>query len=243
MAGGSGSASARGQSPSERAAYHASKTRLRESRKSATPGPGAYSVNMPRSARGYVSAFKSGSRRLNMDGEGTGDPGAYDAYAAREMAAVSGLSFGRSNRSGSGAFGASSARDMKLDIMGEDTPGPGTYRDQRRELGKELFTKGPSSAFRSSSAQRARVRAQDNPGAGAYDVNLGAVEPGSANGGASMRSRQERFRDEKQNTENAVGPGSYEGGRSKTIAGGALESINMGGSAAFRSDTVRHVDF
>ena len=204
------------------------------------PGPGAYnSLAKPHAVDGHASAFKSGSKRLDVE-DGTGDPGAYDPDSKRNLAEAAASSFGRSNRSGSGAFGASSARDMKLDIMGEDTPGPGSYRGKKNMSENQHM---PSSAFRSSSAQRSKVRAQDNPGAGAYDVNLTAVEPGSANGGASMRSKQQRFRDEKQNTENAVGPGSYEGGRSKTIAGGALESINMGASAAFRSDTVRHVDF
>ena len=83
-----------------------------------------------------------------MDGEGTGDPGAYDAYAAREMAAVSGLSFGRSNRSGSGAFGASSARDMKLDIMGEDTPEDTVRHCLNRMLLCRLLTKGCAAVWR-----------------------------------------------------------------------------------------------
>ena len=221
---GSGSASARGQSPSERAAFHASKIKLRESRKSNTPGPGAYNAATPRSARGYASSFKSGSQRLQVE-EQTGDPGAYDAFNSRDLAALSARSFGRSNRAGSGAFGASSARDMKLDIMGEDTPGPGSYRDNAKEFGKELFAKGPSSAFRSSSSQRAKTRQQETPGAGAYDPNLSAVEPGSANSGAGMRSKANRFVSERTTTDAGVGPGSYENQADGSLAASVAKSV------------------
>ena len=222
---GSGSASARGQSPSERAAYHASKVRLRESRKSATPGPGAYNVATPRSARGYNAAFKSASRRLEVE-EMTGDPGAYDAYSARDLAALSARSFGRSNRAGSGAFGASSSRDMKLDIMGEDTPGPGSYKSPRKEFGHELFAKGPSSSFRSSSAQRAKTRQQDTPGAGAYEPNLSAVEPSAANGAAGMRSKASRFSSKDGGTtDQGVGPGTYEAHVDGSLAASVAKSV------------------
>ena len=221
---GSGSASARGQSPSERAAFHASKIRLRESRKSATPGPGAYNATTPRSARAYGSAFKSGSQRMQVE-EATGDPGAYDAFNARDLAALSARSFGRSNRAGSGAFGASSARDMKLDIMGEDTPGPGSYRDNAKEFGRELFAKGPSSAFRSSSSQRAKTRLQDTPGAGSYDPNMRSVEPGSANSGAGMRSKASRFTAERTTTDQGVGPGSYENHADGSLAASVAKSV------------------
>ena len=139
------------------------------------PGPGAYDSKAGKDARvdGHSSAFKSGSQRLQVE-EATGDPGAYDHTSNRDLAHAAMSSFGRSNRSGAGAFGASSARDMKLDITGEDTPGPGSYR-ARKDMSDT--PRMPSSAFRSSSAQRAKTRAQDTPGAGAYDVNLTAVEP------------------------------------------------------------------
>ena len=126
----SGSSSARGASPSERAAFHAIKSRAMESRKSATPGPGSYNVFTPRNGAAASSAFKSKSARGEVDAA-TGDPGAYDPFATQDLAALSARSFGRSNRAGSGGFGGASAREMKLDIMGEDTPGPGTYRAKK----------------------------------------------------------------------------------------------------------------
>ena len=190
------------------------------------------------------SAFKSGANRLQVEEE-TGDPGAYDPNANRDLAQMAQASFGRSNRAGSGAFGASSARDMKLDIMGEDTPGPGSYRSKKQMSDGSTM---PSSSFRSSSAQRAKVRAQDTPGAGAYEPNLASVEPASTNGGAGMRGKGQRFQSERQTTDGGVGPGSYDprdlhGGHRNTIAGQVLDSINLGVSASFRSDTVRQMEY
>ena len=118
------------------------------------PGPGAYEARKYADADGHSSAFKSGANRLQVEEE-TGDPGAYDPNANRDLAQMAQASFGRSNRAGVGSFGASSARDMKLELMGEDTPGPGSYR-AKKELGDDQ--RMPSSAFRSSSAQRAKVR-------------------------------------------------------------------------------------
>merc|ERR1719230_972139 len=108
------------------------------------PGPGAYEMKA-KDARvdGHASAFKSGSHRLQVEEE-TGDPGAYDPNGNRDLAHQAASSFGRSNRAGSGAFGASSARDMKLDIMGEDTPGPGSYKEKKLDIMGE-DTPGPGS--------------------------------------------------------------------------------------------------
>ena len=220
---GSGASSARGASPSERAAFHATKSRARESRKSATPGPGAYNVATPRSARGAFSAFRSRSARGQVEEE-TGDPGAYDAFNATELAANAARSFGRSNRAGSGGFGASTAREMKLDIMGEDTPGPGTYRGGQ-DFGRELFAKGPSAAFRSSSAQRGKSRMTETPGAGSYDPILTSVEPGLANGGAGMKSKGQRFTTEKSTTDMGVGPGTYEAHVDGSLAASVAKSV------------------
>merc|ERR1719473_818089 len=208
------------------------------------PGPGAYDSKVDRSQEGHASAFKSGSHRLQVE-EQTGDPGAYDPNANRDLAHMAASSFGRSNKAGSGAFGASSARDMKLDIMGEDTPGPGSYR------GKQAMsdvTHMPSSAFRSSSAQRAKGKSVDTPGAGSYDPNLAAVEPSSANSGAGMRSKAQRFVQEKNTTDGGVGPGAYDprylvGGGRSTTAGTVADRVTLGTSAAFRSDTVREMDY
>merc|ERR1719473_1538280 len=188
------------------------------------PGPGAYDSKVSRSEEGHASAFKSGSHRLQVE-EQTGDPGAYDPTSNRDLAHMAASSFGRSNKAGSGAFGASSAREMKLDIMGEDTPGPGSYREGAREFGRELFAKGPCSSFRSSSAQRAKGKMTDTPGAGSYDPNLAAVEPSSANSGAGMRSKAQRFAQEKGTTDGGVGPGTYESQTDRSLAASVAKSV------------------
>ena len=208
------------------------------------PGPGAYDAKMKQNEEGHASAFKSGAQRLQVE-EQTGDPGAYDPNANRDLAHAAASSFGRSNRAGSGAFGASSARDMKLDIMGEDTPGPGSYRS-RKEMSESSHM--PSAAFRSSSAQRAKGKSADTPGAGSYDPRMAAVEPASANSGAGMRSKAQRFTTEKQSTDGGVGPGAYDphflpGGARSTTAGTVADRVTLGTSAAFRSDTVREMEY
>ena len=142
----------------------------------------------------------------------------------------------------------SSARDMKLDIMGEDTPGPGSYKGGTNDFGRELFQKGPSSSFRSSSAQRAKGKSADTPGAGSYDPRMSAVEPSSSNSGAGMRSKAQRFTTEKQSTDGGVGPGAYDphflpGGARSTTAGTVADRVTLGTSAAFRSDTVREMEY
>ena len=209
------------------------------------PGPGAYD-GKARDAHvdGHASAFKSGSHRLQVEEE-SGDPGAYDPSANRDLAHAAMSSFGRSNRAGSGAFGASSSREMKLDIMGEDTPGPGSYRG-KKDMSET--PRMPSSAFRSSSAQRAKTRYQETPGAGSYEPNLASVEPSPVNAAAGMRSKGDRFTRDKQTTDGGVGPGAYDprdlpGGGRGTIAGQVLDSINHGTSASFRSDSVRAMEY
>ena len=208
------------------------------------PGPGAYDSKSKDVADGHASAFKSGSQRLQVE-EATGDPGAYDPNANRDLAHMAASSFGRSNRAGSGAFGASSAREMKLDIMGEDTPGPGSYRS-KKDMSET--PRMPSAAFRSSSAQRAKTRQQDVPGAGSYEPNPNSVEPLAVNSGAGMRSKAQRFSAERTQTDQGVGPGAYDprdlsGGSRNTISGKVLDSINLGASASFRSDTVRQMEY
>ena len=56
--------------------------------------------------------------------------------------------------------------------MGEDTPGPGSYRAKKDMSDVQHM---PSASFRSSSAQRAKVRSSETPGAGVQFV--GAPPP------------------------------------------------------------------
>ena len=95
---------------------------------------------------------------------------------------------------------------------------------------------------------RAKSRSQDTPGAGSYDPNLAAVEPGNANAGASMRSKAQRFTSDKHNTDLGVGPGAYDprhlvGGQRSTTAGKVADQVMLGGSATFRSDSIRQMEY
>merc|ERR1719424_2442197 len=109
--------------------------------------------------------------------------------------------------------------------MGEDTPGPGSYKGGTNDFGRELFQKGPSSSFRSSSAQRAKGKSADTPGAGSYDPRMSAVEPSSSNSGAGMRSKAQRFQQEKQTTDGGVGPGTYESQGDRSLAASVAKSV------------------
>ena len=83
----------------------------------------------------------------------------------------------------------------------------------------------PSAAFRSSSAQRARARSQDTPGAGAYAPNMASVEPSSANSAAQMRSKGQRFPTERATTDGGVGPGTYEAHVDGSLAASVAKSV------------------
>ena len=190
------------------------------------PGPGAYNQPVMKggdaSSNGHGSSFKSGTQRLQVEEVDQGDPGAYDAYANSGLAANAAASFGRANRSGNGAFGATSAREMKLDLLGEGTPGPGSY-DAKKAQG--LFDKMPSSSFRSSSTQRAKTRNEDTPGVGSYQPSMSSVEPSSNNAGSSMRGRGARFKTEASTTDADVGPGAYESHMDGSLATTVAKSV------------------
>ena len=106
----------------------------------------------------------------------------------------------------------------------------------------------PSSSFRSTSAQRTRTRNADTPGAGAYNPNPSAVEPGVANGAASMRGQHKRFEKQKSETEPEIGPGAYEkdvlnSGPKATVGGRVAQKVGEGGSSVFASDSVRELPY
>jgi len=212
------------------------------------PGPGSYQAakSSVELQSGHGSSFKSESQRLQVEDADIGDPGAYDPYASREIAAESARSFGRSNKKGAGGFGGMSAREMKVDIFGENTPGPGSYDSKRPQ--QDSKERQPSSAFRSGSVQRAKTRNADTPGAGAYNPNATAVEPSVANAAAGMRGHAKRFTEIKSETDAEVGPGAYDNvvtvsGTSATVSGRVATQVKTGGSAVFTSDSVRDLPY
>ncbi len=240
-----------GLTPSQRASLHAEKAASKAYRRAATPGPGSYNTaGMATSAGARLeakrpsSAFKSGSKRLSNVEEQMGDPGQYDAYDAIGIAATSQKSFGRSSKRGAGGFGSQSARALNQPVV--DSPGPGSYNS--RPIGGNLFDKthnrAPSSAFRSSSAQRMKEHNHYTPSPGAYDVRKEAVEarvPGGLMGG-----KDGRFKHDKSTTHEEIGPGAYDtdnlpSGARASIAGSVHAAARRGASASFASDTIREL--
>jgi hypothetical protein len=194
-------------SPQERAAKHAAKVKARDSRLfESSPGPGAYSTN-GRTPRGGASlqslgggraVFRSRSlQRQKVDSIGSG-PGAYNAADALDNVSRSsflsaGSSFNRAARAGQGGFGGLGSRDLRLEILGEDTPGPGAYRGLAATLLNAHQGRMPSAAFRSLSAQRPSFHARHGP-ATLLEPKYHVVEPRVRDTfGAVMRSRSERF--------------------------------------------------
>ena len=233
-------------SPSGRAAAHAAKIKSRENRKANNPGPGSYeTLQKGKTGNRTSSAFKSNSKRLGVEDVYQGDPGAYDPYATQELAQTTKSTFQRSNRSGEGGFGTKATREMKQEIMGKDTPGPGAYSGKSPQADSRV--KMPSSAFRSSSQQRSRDHSEDTPGVGSYQPSTSAVEAVVKNSGSGMRGKGERFKAETQTTEDAIGPCSYSAdcsasGRYSTISAATQKNAAMG-SAMFNSDYVRDLPY
>jgi len=225
------------------------------------PGPGAYEA--PKSSidvDGHSSAFKSASQRSNVTNasgslDATGDPGAYDPHTHTELASTSKKSFGRSNRAGMGDFGGKEQRLMRVDIMGESTPGPGAYNgDQMMRTGKKAnlsaldsSEKMPMSSFKSTSSKVAKEGNMQVPGAGAYTPNMTAIEARPTNPAHTLKAQGSRFKggdsfERAQASE--PGPGAYETEILRTGGRSALSAYDTGeqmASAAFASDTIRNM--
>ena len=231
----------RDPTPAERAAIHAAKMEARQARRNQTPGPGSYETQRrPRPTGGGVASFKSNTKRLTMEEESLGDPGAYDPYTSRDLATTSRASFSRAGKSGGGSFGSLSAREMKMDLR--DTPGPGAY-DHNKD---QLFDKKPScpsSAFRSSSSQRMKAAVEETPGVGSYNPNMTAVEPRCNAGVSGMRGKSNRFTVEQSTTDPGVGPGSYAVENSASIAQDVANAVlkSSRGNVGFGTRAAQHV--
>ena len=125
------------------------------------PGPGAYENNkstLNTSSSGHVSSFKSGSQRGCRRGRLGRPSGSYDPYTVTDLASTSKKSFGKSNRTGADDFGGMDRRELKVEVMGESTPGPGAYngdvmmRNGKRVAPPRSGEKMPSSAFKSTTS-------------------------------------------------------------------------------------------
>jgi len=224
------------------------------------PGPGAYESNKStlnsRPGSGHASAFKSQTKRMveGLGAAATGDPGSYDPYTNMELAKTSKKSFGRSNRAGMGDFGTRDKRELRLEVMGEKTPGPGAYNgDLMMKNGMkanlsafDTSEKYPSSAFQSKSKKDVSYHDEKVPGPGQYAPKFDLVQPKlSQNPAHSMKAKGNRFKKNdafERAQASEPGPGAYEteilrtGGRS---ALSAYDTGEMMPSAAFASDTIR----
>ncbi|KAL1498463.1 hypothetical protein AB1Y20_013788 [Prymnesium parvum] len=210
------------------------------------PGPGSYSWSRSslNATNGHQSLFRSESHRLPSDEVESGDPGAYDPHTYMSMGTTASRSFCRSGKAGRGGFGGSSAREMKMNLFGEGTPGPGQYDGRLPQDRNQMSL--PSSAFRSRAAQRAQLRNTGTPGVGSYHPNSSALEPSVVNAATGMRGHSRRFIEQKSETDAGVGPGAYDpdmtvNGSNATLSGQIAQRAKTGrsGSAVFASDSVR----
>lgn len=255
-----------GKTPQMRQQEHADKKRQFDARRAMTPGPGSYSPAKPtgglasssskKASTSGSASFASKTKRISGDKvDEKGDPGSYDPYLLKELSITSKKSASKANRSGQGAFGAKQQRSMKVDIMGEATPGPGAYNgDSMMKNGKKAalsaFDTGermPSSAFKSKSAQRTKAENLHVPGAGAYTPNFTAQEKNATNPGASMKAKGTRFKGSdswERSQKLEPGPGAYEieylrsGGKSALASRASASSSK---EIAFSSDALREL--
>ena len=226
------------------------------------PGPGAYENNkstLNTSSSGARSSFKSGSQRglKELSAQESGDPGSYDPYTSTDLASTSKKSFGKSNRVGMGNFGGMDKRELKVEVMGESTPGPGAYNgDVMMRNGKvaalaalDTGEKMPMSSFKSTTAKDIPYENLHVPGPGAYSAKFEHLMDSRmmSNSGASMRGKGARFQGAgklARDQDAEPGPGAYEteilrtGGRSNLSAWDTGELMP---SAAFASDSIREM--
>ena len=146
---------------------------------------------MPSSRKGRES--RDSVRRISGDGADAG--GETKATGRSSASAKTALSSARSH--GSKAFGASSRRALRLDVMGEETPGPGAYMPLStfaKAASGASYNPGssttsstassirapkgmPTALFRSRSPQRGKVGNQLTPGPGTHTPIFSAQEP------------------------------------------------------------------
>lgn len=127
-------------------------------------------------------------------------------------------------------FLANTKREMRMEILGEGTPGPGSYLPastfgKYSKSASSKMSKMQSSAFKSTSKQRPVNKATSVPGPGSHSPNHQATsrEKKGNNPGANMKSKGERFASEPgsptspKKGPSEPGPGYYDAHTHKTI--------------------------
>ena len=255
-------------SPSQRKAYDEQRIREKDEKRierMGGVGPASYEPRGVSSSRLNMtcsSAFKSATPRgtakttdtMLRDISLNTDPGAYDPDVHRNFKATSERTFYRkANKSGAGSFGSLSARNLKVDILGEDTPSPTTYADETMKGMSQHASKMKSAAFSSTSKQRPEAEIAIKavcPGPGKYSPKFDGVDKLVPNGMFHTKSAHRRFHSSGSNmnlagsTSEKTGPGTYSSdslsnGAKATIEGTMSRSKSFGRSTAFRTTGVR----
>ena len=262
-------------SPSQRKKYDEARIREKEEKRIERMGgigPGSYEpsgvsssrVNMtgstafrsttPRSTSANGAARPFGADSMLRDISMNNDPGAYNPDEGRNFKATSERAFFRKqNKAGTGSFGALSARKLKQDLLGEETPCPTTYADEHQKGMAQKANRMHSAAFYSNSSQRPKPETSIKaacPPPGAYHPKYDAVDPLVRNAASSLKSQHKRFHRSGTNmnldgcTSETTGPGAYSHDHAKnggpaTIEGKMQRSKSFGRSTSFRTTGVR----
>ena len=197
------------------------------------PEPDTRPRVVTRSQNAGSAAFKSSSKQHGKDKELSymGDPGAYDAYAANDLAQSAQKSYAKSMQAGTGGFGSSAAARAPLSVA-TDAPGPGAYDASKPQRPGSA----QSSSFASKTTRGAYTKKSDSPGVGSYDP---VTRTDTVLGGDSaFKSAEQRFKNDVQaQATSHIGPGHYHN-EVNTINAKLAPDIGKV-SSAFASTTLR----
>jgi hypothetical protein len=139
------------------------------------------------------------------------------------------------------AWGGTSRRELQLEVMGENTPGPGSYMPastfakasgsgghatSSSKKGAKIKGKLPTSSFRSASEQRPRPRNLKNPGPGSHSPDRGSTERNVSTPNFARFSLSGSAMDGHSVTEE-IGPGAYNTHMHRTLAMGVKEAVEQ----------------
>ena len=146
------------------------------------------------------------------------------------------------------SFGGTQKREMRIEMLGEDTPGPGAYlpastfaraasATSSSKKGAKVLT---TSSFRSTSLQRPRAINEQVPGPGAHSPNKVATERNLTNSAPHLAAKGLRFAglgsSDWDHAEVAggvdPGPGEYETHKYRTIQMDANHAVKMSSKVA-----------